>query len=1449
MKNTDIAIVGMSCFLPGADNIGDFWDNLVKGIDSITDVPKNRIDSLYFRDEIKKIDRFCCHKGGFTSTITVNPELLEISPQEAKELDPVHLLALKLVYQALEDASVFERNRSLKKTSVIIGKENYIGANDLRLIDIIHTGEQITQALKNALPNLSDKDIEKVKEAFQKDKGADQTKTSLEKAPKSITDIIAGKLNIEGAAYTIDASCASSLIAVEHSIQELLNDRADVAIAGGIHFSQNSLCWSIFSQSGMLSQEQQIRPFSEDADGFLLGEGAGFVVLRRLEDALFDNDKIYAIIKGVGISSSGTETGKGQKKAILEAWEKANVKASDIGYIEANGIAVKKEDETELDTLYQLFKDNSNDQKVLLGTVKPNIGHTLSTSGIAGLIKTALSLYNRQIPATLHCEKPLKLIQESPFSPVRKTINWNEKETPLVAGINAFGFGGINAHAVLQASDGGNKVQPPVFEEEVIAISASSKDALLEALDKRNFSISDLKGKYRLVLFNPTSERIEKAKKLIAKDKPWRGRQDIWFSNAPLLKDNGKLVFVFPGLDPAAGAEIESVAKYFGYVIPEGITEKHLLLNTASRQYNQGEVIDNSLKKLGVIPDMNAGHSLGEWFALKSGDLTSSTTIKALLESLNFEDFQMEDIHFIAVGAGKEKITPILNKIPDLYLSNDNCPNQTLLCGTGVAKDALIKVLKSEQIFHQVLAFQSGFHSPFIKGKLHLLDEALECLDIKKHKIPIWSATTLELYPSTFQEFRELTIKHMTQTVRFRELIEKLHLEENARVFIQIGGGSLVGFIDDILKDREYAAISACVSTRNSLEQLRRVLALLFIEGRKINTSFLGLKEDTRVSSPEMEFPVDSSLVKTFPLLKELSKKQVETPTESKSLDSLFIKSNHPVIQAMNDNMKELIFMQKEFSEIVQKKKTFADTTFSSYTFNNGTAPNQPYEPYPQSFSVPEDEKPVTRKGLSFEEPLYIDVEDHPYLKDHSLIQQPEHWTILEDMRPVVPMTMTFELLVEAAHRQDLSKKVIQAGPVSVFQWMPVHVPFHKKIEGRWISEDKILVKIKSFASSEVILGDSYPEPLPEHLQELDLGESVLEPPTREIIYKDKLFHGPSYHGIIEIKEITQKGLRCFVKKAAGKGSLLDNIGQVFGLYLQLISGDENLHISFPVKIDEVNFYQDMQDQQGIFECICLTTSMTDKFTTADVILKREGKIWCIIKGWKNQIFEGFDKKLWNITLSPTKVLLSRIVAPNVYFFDNCYSTYLNWNFILSIYLNSEEKHHHETLQLKKRKEYLISRIAIKDAVRNYIQTNFDKGYYPVELKIRYDSNNKPSVYGVPEAQKVEISLAHKGTNSVCIASDKPVGIDIETIEERGTGFVELTFTEKELNLLKNRDLSEWSTRFWVAKEAYGKMLGTGLKGNPKQFEVEVIEGENLVIRDTTITTIKYTNFIIGWTQ
>ncbi len=1448
MGKSDIAIVGISIYCPGAESVEDFWRNLANGVDSITEVPNEIIDHCYFQEEKGAIDRFYCNRGGFAKPFRVDPLRYGILPIAVDGMDPEHLIALAGVEQALYDAEVLQKEIPLQKGCIIIGKGNFSGLIPLRSLEIIRTATQITEMIKTVLPEIPDHEIDKIKKSYQAQQGRYQADTAIGTMPNLVASLVANKFDMQGPAYTIDAACASGIVAVEHCMRLLQSGQCDIAVAGGMHAGHSPMFWGAFNMMGALSHKGQISPFSEDADGLLIGQGGGMLVLKTLDKAIQDEDRIYAVIKGTAVCSDGggshvmVTSVDGQKRVLDMAWKNAGMDPKKIGYVEAHGTATMIGDRTEVATLKDFFGDNSYPE-ALLGSVKSNIGHTMPAAGMIGLIKTALSLYHRQIPPTLHCENPLKSMLDSRFRPAQQLVDWDGSKYPLIAGVNAFGFGGINSHAILTAYE--KEVKPEtkkvIPQEESIALSASSKDHLLKKLAIRDFTLSG--GDYRLVIFNPTDERVEIAKTVVEKDKPWKGNMDIWFTNTPLLSAGGKVVFLFPGFDFDMESETDSVSDYFDLPRFEYESE-NVFTEQSVKQFYNSLFSDIAFKKLGVTPDAYSGYSIGEWYAARSAGLVSDESILKMMNSLDFNGETIEDLHYIAVGCSHDKLEPLYKDIPDLCLANDNCPSQVLLCGTGKAKEAIIEVLKSKDIFYHVLPFQSGFHTPFIADRIYLVDDHFEHIELLESDTPVWSATTLEVYPKDKEGFKKTIVEHLIKPVRFREMIEKLYNEEDARVFIQVGVGGLIWYIDDILKGKPYSAIASSVPKRLGVEQLRRVLATLFIEGRDVDYTFMGVRIQYQISKNLVTLPIGTPFTTDFTVLKEaINKYCTRTHLPQSSAGEI----KHPVLQVMNENInamnervREMLSVQNEMATIF-KENGYLDNAnidtalLESVKEKNGKLPLTKAAP-----------APVKRKGTKFEEIYRATLDEHPYLIDHAVIRQPKDWKYREDLNPVIPFTMTLELFAEIVKRQVPTKKILKIGPAMVMRWMSVETPFEQKVVGTWKTENTVSLEMKGYAMMDITVGDEYPEPPVEYMAPVDLGEKIMEPLPVKESFEKYAFHGPAYQSSVAMERITKKGIHGYGKKVEGYGSMLDNMGQSVGLFLHLTETENT--ISFPVRVKEINFYQDIQDQEGIFDQTLIIKNIKPNFVIGDMVVKRDGKLWATTKGWYNQRFE-FDQMIWNVILKPTKNLIAKSLAPNVYYYENAYEKVASWQFLYKRYLSYPEKQLYDESQMEQLREYLISRIALKDAVRAFHAKEGEDYCYPIEIFTRYNTNGKPYVYGPEGIDKIEISLAHKKTEAVAIASNKPVGIDIEEIAIRSDEFMKHSFTQHELKLMEGKDIAEWNTRFWVAKEAFSKMTGEGLKGRPNKYEVEKIEGENLFVRGVEIHTMKHKdNYIVGWT-
>jgi len=303
----DIAIVGMSCLFPGAPDLAQFWMNIVGGTDSLTEVPPEQWDAVkYYDPQSNSFERVYCRRGGFiTGMADFDPLSYGIMPNAVNGADPDQFLSLKVAVDAIAnagyDSKPFERSRA----QVILGRTSAPGVGALGLIQRGHGVDQVIDVIKSQLPDCSAEELEAIAEGLRASLPPCNADTIPGVMPNILAGRIANRLGFQGKNLILDAACASSLIAVEMCVKDLMSGDCDLAIAGGVHINSNAFFYQMFCGLGALSRKQVISPFGKDADGTMLGDGVGMVVLKRRVDAERDGDRIYAIIRGIGSSSDG----------------------------------------------------------------------------------------------------------------------------------------------------------------------------------------------------------------------------------------------------------------------------------------------------------------------------------------------------------------------------------------------------------------------------------------------------------------------------------------------------------------------------------------------------------------------------------------------------------------------------------------------------------------------------------------------------------------------------------------------------------------------------------------------------------------------------------------------------------------------------------------------------------------------------------------------------------------------------------------------------------------------------------------------------------------------------------------------------------------------------------------------------------------------------------------
>jgi len=463
MYNRPIAIVGMSALFPDAPNLHQYWDNIINKIDSIIEVPKSRWNiEDYYDIDAEAPDKTYCKRGGFIPDIDFNPMEFGIPPNILEVTDVTQLLGLLVAKSAMKDAGYGETSDEvLDATGVILGV-----TSGMKLLGSLTSRLQYPiweKVLRRSGISESDtgKIIEKMKKAY--------VRWEENSFPGLLGNVISGRianrLNLGGTNCTVDAACASSLSAMKMAISDLLEYRSDMMIAGGVDADNSPLMYMCFSKTPAFTKGENPRPFDEDSGGVMIGEGLGMVVLKRLEDAERDGDRIYAVVKGIGTSSDGkfksiyAPRSGGQAKALRRAYEDANVEPLSIGMIEAHGTGTAAGDVAEFEGLKEVFTEKKPEkfgypdyQHIALGSIKSQIGHTKAAAGIAGLIKTALALHHKILPPSINIDRPSKKlgIENTPFYLNTEPRPWITDGEPRRAGVSAFGFGGTNFHYVLE---------------------------------------------------------------------------------------------------------------------------------------------------------------------------------------------------------------------------------------------------------------------------------------------------------------------------------------------------------------------------------------------------------------------------------------------------------------------------------------------------------------------------------------------------------------------------------------------------------------------------------------------------------------------------------------------------------------------------------------------------------------------------------------------------------------------------------------------------------------------------------------------------------------------------------------------------------------------------------------------------------------------------------------
>ncbi|WP_329200707.1 MULTISPECIES: polyketide synthase [unclassified Streptomyces] len=1509
-RPTDAAIVGMGAVFPGAADLAGYRRNLLAGTDCIGEVPPGRWDPQVYYDPDGAGapvtgDRFYCRRGGFVDGLAAfDPTRFGIMPAAVEGAEPDQMLALHATAEAIADAGGEDRlpaDRS--RIGVVLGRGGFMGVATARLDQRVRTAHQLAQTLRELAPELGEHRIAAVRSAFQEALGPERPDASIGLVPSFTAARTANRLDFRGPAYTLDAACASSLLAVDQAVGLLAAGRCDAVVAGAVHHCHIATLWSVFTQLRALSPSERIRPFDRRADGTLLSEGTGVVLLKRLADAERDGDRVYAVVRGTAVAGDGRAASlmsplvAGQVQALERAWRQAGLDPrapGALGLLEAHGTGTPVGDTAELDTLARVFGpvDPGDARRIGFGSVKSMVGHTMQASGMAGLIKAALAVHEGVLPPTLHLEEPHPDLVRTRMRPVAVAEPWERGPEPRRAGVNAFGFGGINAHVVLEEAPAAARPVAPVRRflplgtaaapvgparagEDVLLLAADSPAELAQLLSERLTDPSPGRpatptpapapaqgpppasrgdGPCRLAVVGPTPQRLALAAKAVARGRPWRGRGDVWFAPEPL---GGRTAFLFPGLEPEFAPVLDDVADRMGMARPplgrgSSLVERALDAMATSRFFAR------VLPALGIEADVLAGHSMGEWAAMVAAGMYPQEAADTFLSSLRPGDLLVPDLVYAALGCGARRAQAALHGLDRVVVSHDNCPHQSVICGDPGQVASAVARLRGDGVLGQELPFRSGFHTPMWEPYLDQVRGAFERLPLRAASLPVWSATTCAPFPPEPAGVRELVVRHLLEPVRFRELTLRLYEDQGVRRFVTLGPGSLPGFVEDTLRERPHLSVAASSPRLGGLPALRRACAALWSDGHAPRWDLLaeagadagttgpGSEAAAAPAAPSAPSPVARRAV---PL--DLGSPLVHLGEAARTSLAGLLTPASPTPPAKPTTPRPVLLSALD--------AVLADTGAAARSVTGAWAALRPPD------TAPDGAVPVGTGGAVARELLRLSLAELPYVRDHCVYLQPDGWPEDSDRFPVVPMTTMLELAAGAALRHaPPGLAVVGYEDARALRWLAVEPAVEVEVTVRGDGPGRARVALGEYASVVVLLGPRYePPPAPDPTPLRDPGPA---PVSAQALYRDRwMFHGPRFAAVHEVRSVGADGIEGVLRALPDPGALLDAAGQLFGHWMQLRLPVDRL--VFPATVGRVRFFGPPPAPRELVDATARIREVRAVTVRGDVELRRaSGEVWARIEGWTYRRF-GADERVWPMKFTPEVCGIGEPRPEGWCLARRRWTDPASRELVMRRYLGAAEREVFERLSPRAREPWLLGRIAAKDALR---QALWDAGagpVFPVEVPVGNDPAGRPLARG-PLTGGLRLSIAHKDRIAVALAHpSRTVGIDVEPVTTDPQALVRIAFGPDELRLaeaLAARDGTGPAaalTALWCAKEAAAKAEGGGLGGRPRAWRVtedgDVADGGALLVRSpdgrpypvrTTRLTLEPLDYVVAWT-